>query len=68
MLSSKIAILLVVFLIDTISAIAVTTFPRATANVTYSQPRVLARNEIFDGEMKRFNRGSEFLDNLLNFL
>ncbi|CAF4777861.1 unnamed protein product [Rotaria socialis] len=50
-------ILLLFFLIDTISTAAVTTFPRATGNVTYTNARVLAQNEIFDGAMRRFDRG-----------
>ncbi|CAF3886172.1 unnamed protein product [Rotaria magnacalcarata] len=50
-------ILLLCFLIDAISAVAVTTFPRATGNVTYTNARVLAQNEIFDGAMRRFDRG-----------
>jgi hypothetical protein len=54
----KFGILLIVSLIGYISGAAVTKFPNANGSVTYSNARVLAKNEIFDGQLKRFDRQS----------
>ncbi len=58
--SSKFNIFLIVTFIGHVSAIAVTVFPKPNGTVTYSKAKVLAKNEIFDGELKRFDRGSRF--------
>jgi hypothetical protein len=57
---NKYTILLVVFAFDYISAAAVTTFPKATGTVTYSKANVLSTNAVFDGGLKRFDRGRKF--------
>ena len=57
-------ILLVIGIFDYISTAATTTFPKSTGTVTYSKARVLTGNEVFDGALKRFDRGSKFLRHL----
>lgn len=56
----KYAIVLVAFVFDYISAAAVTTFPKATGAVTYSKAHVVNTNTVFDGGLKRFDRGRKF--------
>lgn len=59
-LISKFSVLLILTFIGYISAAAVTKFPNANDTVVYSKAKVLAKNEIFDGQLKRFDRGSRF--------
>ena len=56
----KHAIVLVAFVVDYISAAAVTTFPKATGAVTYSKAHIINANTVFDGGLKRFDRGRKF--------